>query len=97
MTHPTEGESLKMWETEEGSMSLSGTFFWETTTAQFFPRTPTELMLAAVMALKAYSGTHKVRWCEVRGGKNDREEMCRIYLPTWYSRPWSEKMVMCRS
>lgn len=23
MTHPTDGESLKIWDTEEGSMSLS--------------------------------------------------------------------------
>ena len=35
--------------------ALTGTFFCVTTTAQFFPRTPTDVMLAAVMALKAYS------------------------------------------
>lgn len=79
ITHPTEGESLKIWETDCGSINLScsstlaelqtndkerdeermidftGTFFCDSTTAQFFPRTPTEVILAAVMALKAYS------------------------------------------
>jgi len=55
MTQPTEGESLWMYETDEGSMSLSGTFFCEMTTAQSLPRTPTEVMFAAVMALNAYS------------------------------------------
>lgn len=35
---------------------LTGTFFWEMTTAQSLPRTPTDVMLAAVIALKAYSG-----------------------------------------
>lgn len=34
---------------------LTGTFFCDNTTAQFFPRTPTEVMFAAVMALNAYS------------------------------------------
>jgi hypothetical protein len=33
----------------------TGTFFWDKTTAQFLPRTPTDVMLAAVIALKAYS------------------------------------------
>jgi hypothetical protein len=33
----------------------TGTFFCEITTAQSFPRRPIEVMLAAVMALKAYS------------------------------------------
>jgi hypothetical protein len=37
------------------SQPLTGTFFCEMTTAQSFPRTPTEVILAAVMALKAYS------------------------------------------
>lgn len=36
-------------------MSLSGTFFWEITTAQLFPRIPTEAIFGAVMALNAYS------------------------------------------
>lgn len=63
-----------MWETEEGSISLScsicqlrcqaafwlgpptGTFFCESTTAQSLPLTPMDMMFAAVMALKAYSG-----------------------------------------
>jgi hypothetical protein len=35
--------------------SHTGTFFCEMTTAQSFPLTPIEVMLAAVMALKAYS------------------------------------------
>lgn len=72
MTQPTEGEILKTWVTEEGSISLScdcqhllsglklcpaltGTFFCESTTAHDFPRTPTDVMLAAVIALNAYS------------------------------------------
>ena len=33
----------------------TGTFFCDMTTAQLFPRTPTEVMFAAVIALKAYS------------------------------------------
>ena len=33
----------------------TGTFFWEMTTAQLFPRTLTEVMFAAVIALNAYS------------------------------------------
>lgn len=33
----------------------TGTFFCDSTTAQFFPLTPTEVMFAAVIALKAYS------------------------------------------
>lgn len=33
----------------------TGTFFCDMTTAQFLPRTPTDVMLAAVMALNAYS------------------------------------------
>lgn len=87
ITQPTDGDSLKTWETEDGSISLSyrkrimslyplmlrypryrscciipvgskihtGTFFWDRTTAQSFPRTPTDVILAAVTALKAYS------------------------------------------
>ena len=43
---------------------LTGTFFCDSTTAQSLPRTPIAMMLAAVMALKAYSVTlscqHKV-------------------------------------
>jgi len=37
------------------ALQHTGTFFCDSTTAQFFPRTPTEVMFAAVMALKAYS------------------------------------------
>jgi hypothetical protein len=72
MTQPTDGDSLKMWDTEVGSMSLSctygeravrpvatglltGTFFCEMTTAQSLPRTPSDVMFAAVIALNAYS------------------------------------------
>jgi hypothetical protein len=33
----------------------TGTFFCVTTTAHSLPRTPTEVMLAAVIALNAYS------------------------------------------
>jgi hypothetical protein len=55
MTQPTEEEILKTWDTEAGSINLSGTFFCDSTTAQSFPRTPTEVMFAAVMALNAYS------------------------------------------
>jgi hypothetical protein len=33
----------------------TGTFFCDNTTAQSFPRTPIDMMFAAVMALKAYS------------------------------------------
>lgn len=34
---------------------LTGTFFCDRTTAQSLPRTPTDMMLAAVIALNAYS------------------------------------------
>ena len=35
--------------------SLTGTFFCEMTTAQSLPRTPNDVMFAAVIALNAYS------------------------------------------
>lgn len=35
----------------------TGTFFWEMTTAQSLPRTPRDVMFAAVIALNAYSGS----------------------------------------
>ena len=38
-----------------GAVDLTGTFFWESTTAQSFPLTPTDVILAAVIALNAYS------------------------------------------
>jgi hypothetical protein len=38
----------------------TGTFFWERTTAQSFPLMPTDMMFAAVMALKAYSMLRKL-------------------------------------
>jgi hypothetical protein len=34
---------------------LTGTFFWDNTTAQSLPRTPIDMIFAAVMALNAYS------------------------------------------
>jgi hypothetical protein len=34
----------------------TGTFFCEMTTAQSLPRTPRDVMFAAVIALNAYSG-----------------------------------------
>jgi hypothetical protein len=60
---------------------LTGTFFCERTTAQSFPLTPTDVILAAVIALNAYSDgrslsamdlidRHRVRgWRVQRGGK----------------------------
>lgn len=57
-------------------MSLSGTFFCEMTTAQSLPRTPTEVMFAAVMALNAYSMK-----CESEVAL--RESYRRNYAPTW--------------
>lgn len=33
----------------------TGTFFWDIITAQFLPRIPSDVIFAAVMALKAYS------------------------------------------
>ena len=36
-------------------LARTGTFFWDRTTAQSLPLMPTDMMLAAVMALKAYS------------------------------------------
>jgi hypothetical protein len=38
-----------------GSTTHTGTFFCEMTTAQSLPRTPSDVMFAAVMALNAYS------------------------------------------
>jgi len=76
MTQPTEGDSLWMYETDEGSMSLSGTFFCEMTTAQSLPRTPTEVMFAAVMALNAYS-------VKCKSGVGLRQGHGRDHAPTW--------------
>lgn len=45
-----------------GDGVLTGTFFCDNTTAQFFPLTPTDRMFAPVIALNAYSmGTMHVR------------------------------------
>lgn len=44
-----------VWHLEFGDVMLTATFFCESTTAQSFPRTPMAVMLAEVMALKAYS------------------------------------------
>ena len=38
---------------------LTGTFFCERTTAQSLPRIPIEVIFAAVIALKAYSGNYQ--------------------------------------
>lgn len=51
--HPM--RTLKMCVMLLASMSLSGTFFWVTTTTQSLPRTPMLVMPAAFTALKAYS------------------------------------------
>jgi hypothetical protein len=44
MPHPTRAGATR-----------TGTFFCEITTAQSLPRTPTDVMFAAVIALNAYS------------------------------------------
>jgi hypothetical protein len=85
----------------ERGIHLTATFFCEITTAQSLPLTPMEVMLAEVMALNAYSGRF------VSGNDNSvRIEAGQIevesspigqYIPTWYNRPWSEKMVICLS
>lgn len=46
------------------------------TTAQFFPRTPTDVMFAAVIALKAYSGA---------------VSEALLYTPVGRSDPWRER------
>ena len=47
----------------ERGQELTGTFFWDRTTAQSLPRMPIDMMLAAVIALKAYSGLNaRVSW-----------------------------------
>lgn len=51
------------WARLVGALRPTGTFFCDMTTAQAFPLTPTEVMLAAVMALNAYSG---MRVCKRR-------------------------------
>lgn len=63
-----------------------------------------EVMLAEVMALKAYSAER------VKGQRDDDGSVVghgdtsrldhgdwSVYVPTWYNRPWSEKIVMCLS
>lgn len=70
--------------------------------AQSFPLTPMEVMFAEVMALKAYSGG---RGFLVSGhNRGDAKGRSRAfdgesskYVPTWYKRPWSEKIVICLS
>lgn len=49
--------SYQLWSANNVGAVLkpTGTFFCDSTTAQSLPRTPTDMMLAAVMALKAYS------------------------------------------
>ena len=55
----------------------TGTFFCEMTTAQSLPRTPTDMMFAAVMALNAYSNhrsDQKAGWRLGDAGKLFRSE-----------------------
>lgn len=46
----------------------TGTFFCVMTTAQSLPLTPTDVMFAAVMALKAYSGETACKHCVAYDG-----------------------------
>lgn len=46
--------------TERSIVFLTGTFFCDSTTAHSFPLTPTDIILAAVIALKAYSTQSKL-------------------------------------
>jgi len=55
--------------------SLTGTFFCEMTTAQSLPRTPSDVMLAAVMALKAYSGGARDWHVRTEEGDSGRASM----------------------
>lgn len=94
-----------------GHPELTGTFFCERTTAQSLPRTPIAMMLAAVIALNAYSAQSKhvsALHGEARSPKSNcgsligsrfrrRNSFGRENAPTWYSLPCSEKIVMCRS
>jgi hypothetical protein len=60
--------------------ALTGTFFCDRTTAQFFPRTPTDVIFAAVMALKAYSDIdHSVSdmCADAEYYADDRNRQCR--------------------
>lgn len=86
----------------------TGTFFCDRTTAQSLPRKPTDMMFAAVIALKAYSMEMVCQRGRAELGNEvgaTQFELCiRIgldfesgNLPTWYRRPLSAKMVMCRS
>jgi len=53
---PILGVMLKTWDTDLGSMSRSGTFFWVTTTQELEPRMAMPVRPDAVEeALKAYS------------------------------------------
>lgn len=89
----------------EGVGGPTGTFFCDRTTAQFLPRTPIDMMLAAVIALKAYSETSQLSArCLSRLGGQMYLGVSRTvstaavhHIPTWYNLPCSEKMVMCRS
>ena len=57
----TRDSSLAYWLAVQALGVRTGTFFCDSTTAQSFPRTPTDVMFAAVMALNAYSrhGVHR--------------------------------------
>lgn len=75
--------------------------------AQSFPLTPMEVMFAEVMALKAYSGGRgflvsghdrgDVERQSAKGRSRVFDGESSKYVPTWYKRPWSEKMVICLS
>lgn len=63
-----------------------------------------EVMFAEVIALKAYSGGRLVSGyddgnAEQSASDHDWEFEWEgsYYVPTWYKRPWSEKIVICLS
>lgn len=53
--NPIEGVIWNKYDTVAGSNNLSGIFFCEINTAESFPVTPMDVMLAELMALNAYS------------------------------------------
>jgi hypothetical protein len=60
-----------------------------------------EVMLAEVIALNAYSGRCLVSGLDdsmrIEAARNETELSTGQYIPTWYNRPWSEKIVICLS
>ena len=79
------------------SLLLTGTFFWDNTTAQSLPLTPIDMILAAVIALKAYSVLTTHQQCdpnamlnlsrEVHSAGMVRVELENLCVPTWYNLP----------